>query len=632
MGITLILDIAEAEKNKQRVRDTTAVYFVSPSLENIQLLSRDIQMHLYDSVDIHFSSSISRNLLEKFAEFVGPHVTMAEHWNKKKNMTAVNCVVDEFANFICADEDFADFAIPNSFVSFSSVKGAMLENCLDLGEVIEMTANSMLSVLMASKCIPVICYQKSREGKAELVAQRILEKLTAFLRGLGSGEARPFFTNSQQQAKVLIVLDRDVDFAVCLQHCWTYKSIVNDLFSVDLNKIRVPVEEKGVSSEQCPESPKSPKECIAIDFDDPFWSKFGGDTVPNFFAGAREALEKYKAKKDAFNEKTGLEIDNPSAIQNIQAATRANRLILNNGGVDKIFRLADVRENAEKHIKLSSAISREIIKRKLDRFYAIEDSIIAGRNLTEEDVAVFKALFNNLEHGNVEDRIRFFLISFLAFHRREAELKASGKSFLPKLPFDQADLLEIEEKIQMLRVPKDTSFGKDMKELSYLKHVHLKNASHGSQIPQTVPDAPPGVFSSFVEIGAKFVAGVKSTVEKMGQTNTFVPLPVTRLAHAVMNNPADAKNFLLKKTGASRENFCFINPTQILIRQKAPAPPKEFSTAFVLMLGGGNFAEYQNLMDFTREEEMKEKSVVYCVTEVMNSLEFLKQLRLSAAP
>jgi hypothetical protein len=54
--------------DRQAIPDVPAIYFVSPTRENVQRIARDCVAKLYDSVHLNFSSAIPRPLLEELAD------------------------------------------------------------------------------------------------------------------------------------------------------------------------------------------------------------------------------------------------------------------------------------------------------------------------------------------------------------------------------------------------------------------------------------------------------------------------------------------------------------------------------------------------------------------------------------
>lgn len=51
-----------------------------------------------------------------------------------------------------------------------------------------------------------------------------------------------------------------------------------------------------------------------------------------------------------------------------------------------------------------------------------------------------------------------------------------------------------------------------------------------------------------------------------------------------------------------------------------------FNDAIVFMIGGGNYLEYQNLVDFSTRSPGQKRNIVYGTTELLTSKAFLKQL------
>uniref|UniRef100_A0A669DA88 Sec1 family domain-containing protein 1 n=2 Tax=Oreochromis niloticus TaxID=8128 RepID=A0A669DA88_ORENI len=100
---------------------------------------------------------------------------------------------------------------------------------------------------------------------------------------------------------------------------------------------------------------------------------------------------------------------------------------------------------------------------------------------------------------------------------------------------------------------------------------------------------PMGLFSRVMNTGSQFVMeGVKNLVLK--QHN----LPVTRILDNLMEMNSIPRN-------------------------KNP-----FQEAIVFVVGGGNFIEYQNLVDYTKSKQGKK--VVYGCSELFNASQFIKQL------
>lgn len=62
-----------------------------------------------------------------------------------------------------------------------------------------------------------------------------------------------------------------------------------------------------------------------------------------------------------------------------------------------------------------------------------------------------------------------------------------------------------------------------------------------------------------------------------------------------------------------------------LYSMSIPRNKTPFSEAIVFIVGGGNYIEYQNLMDYSKRHSGGKK-LLYGASEVMNASQFLKQL------
>lgn len=66
----MILNCRQLHSDRPALPDVPAVYFVAPTQANIRRIAADLAKNLYSSSYINFTSALSRNLLEEFAETV----------------------------------------------------------------------------------------------------------------------------------------------------------------------------------------------------------------------------------------------------------------------------------------------------------------------------------------------------------------------------------------------------------------------------------------------------------------------------------------------------------------------------------------------------------------------------------
>lgn len=79
-------------------------------------------------------------------------------------------------------------------------------------------------------------------------------------------------------------------------------------------------------------------------------------------------------------------------------------------------------------------------------------------------------------------------------------------------------------------------------------------------------------------------------------------------------------------SGTEFDDYLYFDP-KLARNAKKPAVHKStHSDAIVFVVGGGNYLEYQNLMDYARETAGQPKNITYGSTEILTAAAFLGQL------
>lgn len=114
--------------------------------------------------------------------------------------------------------------------------------------------------------------------------------------------------------------------------------------------------------------------------------------------------------------------------------------------------------------------------------------------------------------------------------------------------------------------------------------------------------------------GSQFLMeGVKNLVIKKHN------LPATRVVDALMD----------MKSLQDVDDFRYFDPK--LLRSDTSGIPRNkspFQEAYVFMVGGGNYIEYQNLVDYAKNKSNAgaPRKVVYGCSDLTSATQFLKQL------
>ncbi|XP_049789907.1 protein sly1 homolog isoform X4 [Schistocerca nitens] len=301
----------------------------------------------------------------------------------------------------------------------------------------------------------------------------------------------------------------------------------------------------------------------------------------------QEELEQYRSSEDEVKKlKESMGIDNESDAAFSMVSDNTAKLT---SAVNSLPQLMEKKRLIDMHTTIATAILNCIKSRRLDTFFEFEEKIMSKTTL---DRSIMELLADG-EAGTPEDKLRLFLIYYICSHSMS---EAEYDRFAVALQ----------------------NAGCDLQPLSYIKRwkAYTKMAATHNQYvgggTKTV-----SMFSKLVSQGSSFVMeGVKNLVVKRHN------LPVTRLVDELME----------MKTSQETEDFRYFDPKQLrpLDSSQIPRNRMPFQEAIVFVVGGGNYIEYQNLVDYTKGKAggPTSKRVTYGSTTLSNAKQFLKQLSL----
>ena len=157
-GVTLHLLL---ENDRQPIGDVPAVYFVSPTAENVKRIAGDLSAGLYDAHYLNFSSSLPRALLEDLA------VKATECGAAAK----VTRVFDQYLDFVSLAPDLFSLGRGASYVALNDPgsSDAAVE------QEIERIVDGLLAACATLGKAPVIRCPKG--GAAEMIARSLEKRL-----------------------------------------------------------------------------------------------------------------------------------------------------------------------------------------------------------------------------------------------------------------------------------------------------------------------------------------------------------------------------------------------------------------------------------------------------------------------
>lgn len=578
LGVTLHVQL---HSDRDPIPDVPAVYFCMPTEENLGRIAQDMQNNTYDIYHLNFISPISRQRLEDLAAAA----------LQANCVSQIHKVFDQYLNFISLEDDMFILRHQNSdAISYYAINRGEIKDT-EVEVIMDTTVDSLFSVFATLGTVPVI--RSPRGNAAEMVAEKLDKKLRENLRDTRNSL---FLTDAAQaghfsfQRPLLIILDRNVDMATPLHHTWTYQALAHDVLELALN--RVVVEEGGGKSPGG--SARAKTRACDLDSRDKFWVTHKGSPFPTVAEAIQEELEQYRSSEEEVKRlKASMGIDNDSDVAFSMMSDNTAKLT---SAVNSLPQLLEKKRLIDMHTTIATALLNSIKSRRLDTLFELEEKIMAKASLDRPIMEII----SDPDTGTQDDKMRLFIIYYILSHSiTEAEFEKYSQAL--------------------------ENAGCDLKPLNYIKRwkAYAKMASSTNQYvgggTKTV-----SMFSKLVSQGSSFVMeGVKNLVVKRHN------LPVTRIVDELMEMKGGGLT-------AGGEEYRYLDPKQLrptdgsqIPRGRAP-----FTEAFVFIVGGGNYIEYQNLVDYCKSKSggnvggPGSKKVVYGASTLNNARQFLKQLSL----
>lgn len=257
--------------------------------------------------------------------------------------------------------------------------------------------------------------------------------------------------------------------------------------------------------------------------------------------------------------------------------------------VQSLPQLLEKKRLLDMHTSVATVILNGIKARKLDTFFELEEKIMSKTQQLEKAIL---DIISDPAAGTVDDKMRLFIIYYICTpHLPEAELKK----------FEGA-LVEA---------------GCDLSPLVYIKRwksfIKMARGAASNQY-EGAGTKTVSMFSKLVSQGSNFVMeGVKNLVVKRHN------LPVTKIVDHLM----DFKN------SQEMDEYLYLDPKQLKLTE-VPKNRSPFQDGIVFIVGGGNYIEYQNLVDYAKAKTTAGniKRIVYGASTLNNAKQFLQQLSL----
>ncbi|EPB73114.1 Sec1 family protein [Ancylostoma ceylanicum] len=351
LGVTLHLLVGS---KREALTDVPAVYFVSPTDENVDLLCEDLKRAMYDSFYINLISPLSRARLENLASAAVQGGTVGQ----------VQKIVDQYLNFISLEDDL--FVLrrysENSPMSYFAINDPSTSDD-QMAALIDSVADGLFSVCATMGIVPIIRCPK--DNAAEHVAKRLDQKLRDNLRDARNN----LFTVESVRAgqlnasrPLLLIADRSADLATMLHHTWTYQALIHDVL---------------------------------------------GSAFPLVAEAIQEDLEAYRTSEDEIKRlkhamgMEGNEAD--AAISSLLSDTTAKL----GSTVTSLPQLLEAKRLIDLHTNVATTLLDHIKQRKLDVLFELEQKLLQHSPLEMPLLQLLADL------ANPEDVLRVILINYL---------------------------------------------------------------------------------------------------------------------------------------------------------------------------------------------------------------------------
>ena len=560
------------QSDRASLPDVPAVYFIEPTKENLDVIVKDLKDDKYAEFYINFTSTLDRDLLEYFAE----NVSMTGKSERVKQ------VFDQYLDFVVTEPELFSLQLPNTYSLLNNPKSSEES----IGSLCSTIAQGLFNVIITTNSIPII--RAPKNGPAEMVAEKLGQLLRDYVINTKSSSVAVLPNGDTLERSVLILLDREIDFACMFCHSWIYQCMVFDIFKLKKNTITIDTIDKETQQVQ--------EKRYDIDPHDFFWSQNSHLPFPEAAENVENELTKYKEDAQEITRKTGVE-----NIADLDPNSNQDTVQIQEV-VQKLPELTKRKNIIDTHVNIFSGLLEQLEDKRLDTFFEIEQDPNNSKLR-----ANFQEILKDGKTNNLQDKMRSFIVLYLtSTSGLPKDFIQEVENYFKSNEYDITVLKYIYKLREYMQLSSKTLQNKSLEDGNTKKSTD--NNLSLSSLYSLTEGRLPGTVGNLIS-GIKKLLPEKKTI------------PITNVVEAIMD-PMNSSEKNLETT----DNYIYIDP-KITRGSHTQKPKRQFyNKSIVFVIGGSNYLEYQNLQEWAHSQLHNLKKVMYGGTNLITPNEFLEEI------
>ncbi|GBG30907.1 Sec1 family domain-containing protein 1 [Hondaea fermentalgiana] len=597
-GVTLHMLL---ESPRESIPEVPAVYFFEPTEANIQRFVQDCEKQLYDAAYLNFSSPISKSLMD----------LLARRLVEINAVGRVAKVYDQYLGFVSLEPHLFSLNLRDSFVKYNSP--ALPDTAIE--ESMRSMATGALSLVATLGAVPIIRCPPG--GPAEMVARQVNEMLQNLLQNQAGFLSQNAGRGVLEQRPMLLIVDRSVDLGGPLLHTAGYQNLVDDVLDFGLNRVRIPEASGAEGGNNVGASGaganKSNGKVVTLDKDtDSFWAEYAGSMISTAVETHKQELASAKQQEERIKQQTGRDL---SSFKDAEDSGTSSLL----GIVQSLPELNKKKETQLKHGEVLVATMGVVSRRKLHMFVEPEEQMVFSQYADKKAVL---QLASDAQLS-LEDKVRFLAVYILYTSPSQQDVDEVKQAMVAAAETESLDQTKRDELLHALEYVRKilslTRFG----------------AGGGDAGASTSAQTGGGGLWDIASLTKTALHNASRQVKSMVADNK-VMAAVRLMDLACREATSEAQ------IAEQDAQLLYLDPKvkgEVASHARIRAG---FNRGVLFVVGGGCFAEYNNLQDYatgklsvkstlplgvsSSSSNRTQKTYIYGCSELVNASRFMQQL------